>query len=57
VEAGRSTDRKEHNGARINSWSAIHKIEHKLGCGTGNVDLVYSSTLLASVPAQLASCR
>jgi hypothetical protein len=57
VEAARSTDRKEHNGARSDSWSAIHKIEHKLGRGTGNVDLVYSSTLLASAPPRLARCR
>jgi hypothetical protein len=35
------------------SRSAIHKIEHKLGCGTGNVDLVYFSTLPPSAPLQL----
>ena len=57
MEAARSTDRKEHNGARSDSWSAIHKVEHKLGCGTGNVDLVYFSTLLLSAPLQLARCR
>ena len=35
------------------SRSAIHKIEHKLGCGTGNVDLVYFSILPPSAQPQL----
>jgi len=55
MEAACSTDRKEHKSAHSDSWSAIHKIEQKLGCGTGNVDQVifYITALGATITGSL----